>query len=190
MKSRLILLAICAAFFVAGCQKKEGAADSSTNTKTDSIKTALNAMYTAWEAGKLDELGKYMSENFVEHNPMPGQKPGLAGMIEMSKDMMAGFPDMKWKTDDIRVEGDIITARGTMSGTNSGPIMGMPATNKKVTNVMGIDQFRWENGKFVEHWGLIDVHTWMTQLGMMPDMAAAHEGAMGKEMKKEEVKKK
>jgi hypothetical protein len=44
----------------------------------------------------------------------------------------------------------------------------MPPTNKKMTDVMGIDMIRWENGKFVEHWGLFDDHAMMSQLGLMP----------------------
>ena len=60
-----------------------------------------------------------------------------------------------------------------MTGTNSGPMMGMPATNKKMTGIMGIDMMRWENGKFVEHWGLFDEHAMMSQLGLMPPAPAA-----------------
>ena len=56
-----------------------------------------------------------------------------------------------------------------MTGTNSGPFMGMPATNKKV-DIMGIDWIKWENGKFTDHWGAMEDMKMMTQLGMMPDM--------------------
>ena len=95
MKSHIILLALCAAFFAASCQKKDGAADAGANANSDSIKTAAKAMYAAWEAGKLDELGKYLTEKCVEHNMRPGQKPGLAGRIARSKERLKGLPDMK-----------------------------------------------------------------------------------------------
>ncbi len=100
---------------------------------------------------------------------------------------------MKSKTEDMRVDGDVLTARFSVSGTNSGPMMmGIPATNKKMTDVPGIDMWRWENGKFVERWGVFDAANMMMQLGMMPghDGGPAPAGDMSKPMDKEMGKKK
>ncbi|HMC98460.1 MAG TPA: ester cyclase, partial [Flavobacteriales bacterium] len=58
-----------------------------------------------------------------------------------------------------------------VSGTNTGSMEGMAATNKP-WNVTGMDFIRFENGKAVEHWGLFDNTTMMTQLGLMPAMGA------------------
>ena len=62
----------------------------------------------------------------------------------------------------------------------------MPATNKKMTDVMGIDQLRWENGKFAEHWGLFDDRTMMMQLGLMtpPGAPPTADAGMPKDQKK------
>lgn len=138
-----------------------------SNAMADSMKTAYKAVSAAWDAGNVGEFDKYVAENSVDHNPMPGQKQGLAGMKEMAQGMKTAFPDMKSTIEDMRVDGNILTVRFKMNATNTGPMMGMPPTNKKV-EVMGIDQIRWENGKFVEHWGLIDAAAMMQQLGMMP----------------------
>jgi steroid delta-isomerase-like uncharacterized protein len=155
-----------------GCTKKEAVADTGSNPMADSMKAAYKAISVAWDAGKADELDKYISADNTEHNPTMGQKPGLAGLKEMVIGMKAGFPDEKTTIEDMRVDGDILIARVRMSGTNSGPMMGMPPTNKKMTDIMGIDWVRWQNGKFVEHWGLFDDHTMMTQLGLMPPPGA------------------
>ena len=180
MKLRYLVLAGCAAFFMASCAKKDGGADMSKNAKADSMKAAYTAVTNAWDAGKPDEFDKYISVDSKDNNMMPGQKPGLAGMKEFAGMLKAAYPDMKTTIEDMRVDGDVLTARFRMSGTNSGPFMGMPATNKKLTNVMGIDQVRWDNGKFVEHWGLFDDHTMMVQLGLAPEMGGAPAGDMGK----------
>lgn len=200
MKLRLLIMLACAAIFASSCAKKEGenaaagmgaaAAGSASNAKADSMKAAYKVVSEAFDAGNVDVFDKYVAVNAVDHNPMPGTPPGLAGMKEMAKGLHVAFPDMKSTIESMTVEGDILTARFRMVATNSGPMMGMPATNKKV-DVMGIDQIRWENGKFVEHWGLMDEHKMMEQLGMMPPPpGGAPTAAMGKEMKKDEMKKK
>jgi len=192
MKSRLLILAVCAMYFMVGCAKKEGGADMSKNATADSMKTAYKAISDAWDAGKADEFGKYIAVDMKENDAMPGAKPGLAGMQDMAKMMKVSFPDMKSTIEDMRVDGDVITVRFKVSGTNSGPMMGgMPATNKKMSGVQGIEMMRWQNGKFVEHWGVFDAMQMMMQLGMMPPMPGEHPaGDMGKPMDKGMDKKK
>lgn len=187
MKSRFVIFAALAVFTLASCMKKEGTStDSSTNAKADSMKAAYKAISAAWDAGNVTEFDKYISPNSVDHDPMPGQKPGLEGMKEMAKMMKASYPDMKSTIDYIGVDGDILTARFHMAGTNSGPMMGMPPTGKKV-NVEGVDMVKWENGKFTEHWGVFDAMGMMQQLGMAPMPGAPPAGDMGKPMDKKKM---
>ena len=182
-----MILAACAVFVMAGCAKKESAStDSSKNAKADSMKAAYTAMSTAWDAGKVDEFDKYITANSVDHDAMPGQKPGIAGLKEMASMMKVAYPDMKSTIDYIGVDGDILTARYHMAGTNSGPMMGMPATNKKV-NVEGVDFVKWENGKFTEHWGVFDAMGMMQQLGLAPMPGAPPAGDKGKPMDKKKM---
>jgi predicted ester cyclase len=179
MNTRIALVLTVFLALAAGCMKKEGAADNGGGMSTaDSMKAAWTAMQTAFDAGKVDEFDKYVSPNFVEHNPFPGQAPGLAGLKVMGTQMKAAFPDQKTTINAMYVDSNILIARSSMTGTNSGPMMGKPATNKKMTNVDGIDIARWENGKFVEHWGLFDVPSMMMQLGMMPPMPDSASGKM------------
>lgn len=171
MNTRIALVFTVFLVLTAGCMKKEGAADNGAGMSTaDSMKAAWTALQTAWDAGNVDEFDKYVSPNFVEHNPFPGQEPGLAGLKKMAAGMKAGFPDEKTTIDQILVDSNMLVARSSVTGTNSGPMMGMPPTNKKMTGIMGIDMARWDNGKFVEHWGVFDAMSMMTQLGLMPSM--------------------
>ena len=167
-----MLLAVCAAFIAVGCQKKTEGTSESGNARADSMKAAYKAVSTAWDAGKTEEFDKYIAVNSVDHNAMPGQKPGLAGMKEFASILKTAYPDMKSTIEDMRIDGDNLIARFRMTGTNSGPFMGMPATNKKI-DVMGIDWVKWENGKFTEHWGAMEEMKMMKQLGLMPEMHGA-----------------
>ena len=185
------MIAVLAAFTLASCMKKEGTTtDSSTNAKADSMKNAYKAMSAAWDAGKADEFDKYVSANIVNHEEMPGMKPGLAGINDMIMMIKTAYPDMKSTNEDTRVDGDVLTARFSVTGTNSGPMMGMPATNKKITGVDGMEMLRWENGKFVERWGIFNSSKMMMQLGLMPMPGAPPAGDMSKPMDKGMDKKK
>jgi hypothetical protein len=54
-----------------------------------------------------------------------------------------------------------------MTGTNSGPMGNMPATNKKI-NIKGIDIVALKDGKATQRWGYFDNMAMMMQMGMMP----------------------
>ena len=53
------------------------------------------------------------------------------------------------------------------SGTHTGELMGIPATDKKVS-FTEIHVVRMANGKAVEHWGNQDDLGMMQQLGVIP----------------------
>jgi predicted ester cyclase len=58
-------------------------------------------------------------------------------------------------------------------GTNTGSLMGMPATGKSI-DVLGLHMGRLsDDGRPIEHWVGNDVLLMMQQLGLAPDMAAA-----------------
>lgn len=165
----LSLLTLAASFFLTSCGKS-GSGDSSSNAQADSMKTAYKALTQAWNDGKPDEFDKYMSADYKSHNAMPGYD-GLEGAKKMAKEIVAGYPDMKTTIEDIRVDGDILMVRSRMVGTNTGPSMGMPATNKTM-DVIGLEMSRWQNGKFVEGWFAMEEMKMLGQLGLMPPMDA------------------
>lgn len=171
------ILVLMVAVFIMSCGK-EGGADKAANATADSMKTAAKAIYAAMEAGNADELGKYIAEDMKENTPSPGQKPGLQGLKDWTVQLKAAYSDLKFTIEDLRTDGDIGVARIRMSGLNTGSMMGMPPTNKKV-DVMFIDMVRWSNGKFVEHWGYGEEMKMMTQLGLMPPMGEAPPEATG-----------
>jgi predicted ester cyclase len=78
--------------------------------------------------------------------------------------MGKSFSGLTFTVHDMIAEGDKVAAMVTMSGTNVGEFMGMPATNKKI-EVPVADYFRLRNGKVAEHWGVTDTGRMQEQLG-------------------------
>ena len=88
----------------------------------------------------------------VDHNPLPGQGPGLDGIKQLVAVYHAVFPDLSVSTDDVVISGDRVVVRWTATGTHQGDQLGVPATGKHV-RLTGIDILRIEDGRIVERWG-------------------------------------
>lgn len=119
--------------------------------------------------GNLKAIDELAADDYVEHYlPVPGVPAMKEGLKQMMTMFRAAFPDMKITIDDIVAKGDKVWMYSTLRGTNTGAMMGMPATSKKV-EVKGFDIVRFVNGKAVEHWGLNDDLKMMQQLGLIPE---------------------
>lgn len=130
-------------------------------------KALLMKLYDAINADDWTSIGAIIPENAVDHNPNPGQGPGLEGIKAVFAEMRKAFPDMKMTPQQTVAEGEFVTARILFTGTQNGEFFGMPASGKSVS-VEGFDLIRFENGKAVERWGTFDNMGMMAQLGMTP----------------------
>jgi steroid delta-isomerase-like uncharacterized protein len=115
-------------------------------------------LMTTKQSDKFEEI---ISQDYKQHNPMV--KQGLVGIQEGSKWFESIFPDISANIDAVVVEGDIIVARITWTGTHKGELFGVPASNMKATWT-GTDWWRIENGKLAEHWDVIDWSSLMQQI--------------------------
>jgi len=64
---------------------------------------------------------------------------------------LAAFPDLHFTFEDLIAEGDKVVVRWTSRGTQQGELMGIPPTGKQFS-ATGIEIYRLEGGKIVEHW--------------------------------------
>jgi len=119
-----------------------------------------------YNSNDLDALGEAVSEDLLTPRLMPGIPAGIEGARAAHRIMLAGFPDYQTVIEDLFAEGDKVAARITMSGTNTGSFMGIPATGKRVS-FTGIYIARIADGKIVEHWGEEDSVSLLQQLGAL-----------------------
>lgn len=100
----------------------------------------------------------------------PEPMHGLKGYMDVLKMMRGAMPDVKWTIEEVIAEGNKVFIRFNMSGTQTEPFMGMPATNKPISvTAMNIYEFNNE-GKIIREHGLPDLFTMLGQLGMLPKM--------------------
>jgi steroid delta-isomerase-like uncharacterized protein len=130
------------------------------------IKGLTREFYEGINRGDLSVTDTLIADNFVDHEEFPGIPHDKAGVRQFFEMARSAFPDLRFNLDDVMAENDKVTVRFTITGTQRGEFLGVPASNKQV-NAHGIDILRVQDDKAVEHWGVTDVASIMTQIGAM-----------------------
>jgi len=122
---------------------------------------------TAMRTGNFGAFEEVLAANAVDHNPAPGQAPGLEGVKQVFGMFRTAFPDLHFTVEDMIAEGDKVVSRITAHGTHKGDFQGIPPTGKQMTQT-GIDILHIAGGKVVERWGEFDNLGLMQQIGVVP----------------------
>ncbi|MFF9158225.1 ester cyclase [Streptomyces sp. NPDC014846] len=127
---------------------------------------AQTAFGEAVVAGDLDALDVIVAPNAVDHDPAPGQGPGPDGYEAMFGELRSAFPDLHVRVEHLMATDDELAFAYVITGTHLGPLMGRPATGRKVSyRGMQISRFDGD-GKLVERWGGSDELGMLRQLGL------------------------
>jgi len=147
--------------------------NNSGSANTDANKTRVQAFYDqVINAHNPAAIDSFCTTDFVDHNPDQGHSgKGIDDLKATFTQLFAGFPDIHITTDFMVAEGDTVVSHVTMTGTNSGAMMGMPATNKQMS-VDGIDIVVVKGDKANERWGVFDNMKMMQDLGLMPQQGS------------------
>ena len=130
-------------------------------------KEIVTAFVKATNKLELDKLDDMVVEDYVEHEPIPGQPEGREGLKWAYRTFNEPFPDLVFDFQDVIADGDLVVGRGIGAGHNTAPFMGIPATGKAV-RWSGTRLFRMRDGKLVEGWINLDMLGLMQQLGVIP----------------------
>jgi predicted ester cyclase len=82
-----------------------------------------------------------------------------------------GVNDARWEVHAMLESGDIVITRWTGRGTQTGDLLGIAPTQRKVS-VDGIWMHRVAGGKIVESWNCWDTLGMLQQLGVVPQLGA------------------
>jgi predicted ester cyclase len=135
-------------------------------------KAQIERVFDALNRRALDELDDIFHPDYVDHTPM-GDLEGVPAFKAWAKGWLDAFPDAEFGISNIIVEGDLAAWQPRFSGTNTGPLMGMPPTGRRV-DVVGLHMGRLsEDGRPIEHWDGNDMLLLMQRLGLVPEMSGA-----------------
>jgi predicted SnoaL-like aldol condensation-catalyzing enzyme len=120
-----------------------GSAFAQTSNK-EIVVAGMNGLFMKRDISVLD---KYWVPNYIQHNPaVPNGTAVLKGWIGSLP------PEFKYEIGMVVAEGDLVMMHGRYTGM--GP---------KV--MVGVDIFRLENGKIVEHWDILQEEVTKTASG-------------------------
>ena len=110
----------------------------------------------AVSAGDITALDDLMHPDMVDHNPMPNQPPGRAGFKAWMAAVRSSFPDFSAVVQTVLGEGDLVAGHVIWRGTQRGPFLGLPVTNRPVS-VKAFHIVQFSDELTVEWWGTADL---------------------------------
>lgn len=116
-----------------------------------------------------DQLPDVMAADVRRHSAATAGEPvkSREEFVALQRQFMTTFPDQHVRMNHMIAEGDYVAIRATYSGTQSGPMGGVPASGNRV-DAPFIAFFRVESGKIAELWLEWDNVHILTQLEMFP----------------------
>jgi steroid delta-isomerase-like uncharacterized protein len=162
MKKILFLFVLATIIFSCNNPADKSMSDQAANNKTKTQRF-YDEVINSHNAAMIDS---FCTEDFTDHNPSQGHSgKGRDDLRAAFNEMFSAMPDIKITPDFIIAHGDTVVAYVTMTGTNSGPMGNMPATNKSF-KINGVDIIVVKDGKARDRWGIFDDMSLMAQLGI------------------------
>lgn len=116
------------------------------------------------ERGDEESFHALMDTAFINHAAPPGADRGPNGMWYTFQNVLRpAFPDLAVTIYQQIAEGELVTTHKTITGTHTGPLLGVSPTGRQVT-IEVIDIVRVRDGKYLEHWGLNTLPSVLQQL--------------------------
>ena len=92
----------------------------------DANKVLTRQFFQRIGAGDLSAVDELVSDDYVEHEQVPGLAPGKAGVRQLFEMFHAAFDHAGVAVDDMIAEGDKVFVMARMTGTQRGEFMGIP----------------------------------------------------------------
>ena len=105
--------------------------------------------------GDVAAIDDLVATDFTEHDPYPGQGPGIEGEKQAVRNLRIAFPDLHLTIDEVIAEGEHVVIQVTARGTQNGDFHGTPASGAPITETQ-VHILRCVGGKCVEHWSEVN----------------------------------
>jgi predicted ester cyclase len=120
----------------------------------DLVRRMTNEVFVG---GNTDSIGEFVADDFTSHDPPPGLPGTKDGFRELAAMVTAAMSKPRFEFDDyLETTDGRVVENWLMVATHTGEAFGLPPSNQEV-RVRGIEIWRCEGGKIVEHWGSIDM---------------------------------
>jgi steroid delta-isomerase-like uncharacterized protein len=118
--------------------------------------------------GDYSVLGELIHPNYVYRSP-DQELRGPDALVGLFTAYRTAFPDLNAEIDDLVTTDDRAVISFTLTGTHEGDLLGIGATGKQV-EVNGMVLSRFEDGKIVDEWEILDMLAMFQQLGVIKEI--------------------
>ncbi|TDC74074.1 ester cyclase [Streptomyces hainanensis] len=129
-------------------------------------KTVAKRFFERIGDGDPHALSGLCTPGYLDHDPGNGPEPVGLAEAEAVTARYIGALSPTFAIDGQVAEGDTVTTRWTVTGTNDGEFMGLPATGRPV-RVTGQTTHRFEHGLIAEAWWNWDQLGLLNQIGIV-----------------------
>ena len=170
MRRRMIF-----AVLVIGVVVGTGCAQDPAGSVEEENMAVVRSAHAALADGDLERFKGVIGPSYVRHcQAMPPGLQELHGTDEFFafiEEFILGVSEYTDEISQMIAQGDRVAYVSTMTGVQTGPMGGFPASGREF-KLVNIIIHRLENGKIVETWVSWDNVSFLTQLGFFPPPAA------------------
>ena len=125
----------------------------------------MDPYLASWNDGDLDLVDELYAPDFVWHVvDIAEDVVGTAAFKELVTSFRTAFPDFHVTFDEVLVAGDKTVIRWTMTGTNTGPLQGLPPSGQPV-RIQGVAISHSVDGRTIEVWQHYNPLSMFQQMG-------------------------
>jgi steroid delta-isomerase-like uncharacterized protein len=135
----------------------------------DDNMTILRRFFDALKHHDSRAAADLMASDVVTHfSGLPAPVHGIHAWRQLFGSYAAAFADVQITVADEIADGDKAVVRYSWTATHQAAFMGIPATGKRVSNLVGVGVYRIADGKIAEEWIVEDTVGLLLQLGVIP----------------------
>lgn len=127
-------------------------------------------MQSVWNEKNIANISNFLADEYIVHidnaDPWEGKTLNRNEFETRLNYTFNSFPDVRFDIKTAVSDGDLVAITWVMTGTNTGNIGELPATNKKI-EVNGTTIYHFAGGKICGHTQVFDRTTIMKQLGFI-----------------------
>jgi len=127
----------------------------------ENVVTAKRVFLEKMGAGRFDKLDEIYAKGFVAHGAT--RDFTLDEDNESGKEWRRAVPDLTVTIKRTVADADLVAVHWNGKGTNTVAAAGLPGQGGKA-DMDGMTFFRFQDGKIVEEWSVMDIATMMRQL--------------------------
>ena len=126
------------------------------------LRKALRLYREAFGEGDLSVIGDLLAGDFFDHLH---DRRGPENFRHTVSSLRETFPDLEVSIEEQTAEGQTVTTRLSLQGTDRGGVLWYPATGRRATFAAAYEDC-FSGGKLVEHGGEVDMAGLLGQLGL------------------------